>query len=44
MLARNEITDRGAMPAEICVPPEPFFKHLAERDMHSCIKITTPIA
>jgi saccharopine dehydrogenase-like NADP-dependent oxidoreductase len=44
MLARNEITDRGAMPAEICVPPDPFFKHLAERDMHSSIKITTPIA
>ncbi len=44
MLAKNEITDRGAMPAEICVPPERFFKYLAERDMHSTIKITTPIA
>lgn len=44
MLARNEITDRGAMPAEICVPPDLFLRHLAERDMHSSIKITMPIA
>lgn len=33
MLARGEITVRGAIPAEIAVPPEPFFKYLKVRKM-----------
>jgi saccharopine dehydrogenase-like NADP-dependent oxidoreductase len=44
MLGKGEITERGCLPAELCVPPEPFFKHLAQRDMHSKIKVTVPIS
>ncbi len=33
MLAAGEITERGAVPPEIAVPPEPFFKHLKKRRM-----------
>lgn len=33
MLALGEITAKGAMAAELCVPPEPFFKHLKKRKM-----------
>lgn len=44
MLGKGEITERGCMPAEICVPPDIFFKYLAERGMHSTIQIKTPVA
>ena len=44
MLGKKEIVERGCMPAEICVPPDLFFKYLAQRNMHSTIKIKTPIA
>jgi saccharopine dehydrogenase-like NADP-dependent oxidoreductase len=44
MLGKGEITERGCLPAELCVPPEPFFKHLAQRDMHSKITVTVPIS
>jgi saccharopine dehydrogenase-like NADP-dependent oxidoreductase len=44
MLVNGEILERGCMPAELCVPPDLFFKHLAKRNMHSTIKIKTPIA
>ncbi|MGK5083547.1 saccharopine dehydrogenase NADP-binding domain-containing protein [Bdellovibrionota bacterium FG-1] len=33
MLALGEITETGAIPAEIAVPPEKFFKHLKKRKM-----------
>ena len=33
MLAAGEITETGAIPAELAVPPEPFFKHLKKRRM-----------
>ena len=33
MLAAGEIAARGALPAEIAVPPELFFKHLKRRRM-----------
>jgi saccharopine dehydrogenase-like NADP-dependent oxidoreductase len=33
MLARGEITHRGALSPEICVPLEPFFRELAYYDM-----------
>lgn len=33
MIAHGEITERGAIPAEIAVPPEAFFKHLKKRKM-----------
>jgi saccharopine dehydrogenase-like NADP-dependent oxidoreductase len=33
MLAAGEITETGAIPAEIAVPPEPFFKRLKLRKM-----------
>jgi hypothetical protein len=44
MLGKQEIVERGCMPAEICVPPDLFFKYLAQRNMHSTIKIKKPIA
>ncbi|HVU66199.1 MAG TPA: saccharopine dehydrogenase NADP-binding domain-containing protein [Ktedonobacteraceae bacterium] len=34
MLARGEITRRGAHGPEVCVPPELFFRELARYDMH----------
>lgn len=34
MLARGEITRRGAFGPEMCVPLEPFFRELARYDMH----------
>ncbi len=34
MLARDEITRRGAFGPEMCVPLEPFFRELARYDMH----------
>lgn len=33
MLAAGEITETGALPAEIAVPPQAFFKHLKKRRM-----------
>lgn len=33
MLAANEITEIGALPPELAVPPEPFFRRLAKRGM-----------
>ncbi len=44
MLAKGEIPDKGAMPAEMCVPPELFLKYLAERNMHSTITVKSPVA
>lgn len=37
MLGSGIITERGALPAEACVPPEPFFKLLAERNLHTSV-------
>ncbi len=34
MLARGEVTRRGAHGPEVCVPPELFFRELARYDMH----------
>ena len=34
MLARGEITRRGAFGPEMCVPLKPFFRELARYDMH----------
>jgi lysine 6-dehydrogenase len=34
MLARGEITRRGAIGPEVCVPVEPFFRQLAHYGMH----------
>ena len=34
MLANGEITRRGALGPELCVPTEPFFRELARYDMH----------
>jgi saccharopine dehydrogenase-like NADP-dependent oxidoreductase len=33
MLARGEITRRGVCGAELCVPPESFFRELARYNM-----------
>ncbi len=37
MLASGMIDERGALPAEACVPPEPFFKLLAERNLKTTV-------
>jgi saccharopine dehydrogenase-like NADP-dependent oxidoreductase len=34
MLAKGEITRRGAFGPEMCVPPDAFFRELARYDMH----------
>jgi lysine 6-dehydrogenase len=34
MLAKGEITQRGVLGPELCVPVEPFFTELARYDMH----------
>jgi len=34
MLANGEITRRGAIGPELCVPIEPFFRELARYHMH----------
>jgi saccharopine dehydrogenase-like NADP-dependent oxidoreductase len=39
MLGSGIITERGALPAEACVPPEPFFKLLAERNLHTAVMV-----
>ena len=44
MLGKGEIEGHGCMPAERCVPADLFLKYLAKRDMHSTIKIASPIA
>jgi saccharopine dehydrogenase-like NADP-dependent oxidoreductase len=36
---RGAITERGALPAEACVPPEPFFKGLAARGLCATVMI-----
>jgi saccharopine dehydrogenase-like NADP-dependent oxidoreductase len=33
LLASGEIAEKGALPAEACVPPKPFFKLLAEKNL-----------
>ena len=37
MLGSGAITARGALQAEVCVPPEPFFKLLAERNLKTSV-------
>jgi saccharopine dehydrogenase-like NADP-dependent oxidoreductase len=39
LLARGEITEKGALPAEACVPPKPFFKLLAERNLTASVMV-----
>jgi len=39
LLGNGTITERGALPAEACVPPEPFFKGLAARGLHTTVMI-----
>jgi len=39
MLGSGMITEHGALPAEACVPPKPFFKMLAERNLHTSVMI-----
>ena len=38
MLGSKMITERGALPAEACVPPEQFFKLLAERNLKTSVR------
>ncbi len=37
MLGSGMITKRGALPAEACVPPEPFFKLLAQKNLQASV-------
>ena len=39
MLGAGTISERGALPAEACIPPEPFFKLLAERNLHTSVMV-----
>lgn len=39
MLGSGIITKRGALPAEACVPPEPFFKLLTQRNLHTTVMV-----
>lgn len=42
MIARGEITARGALPPEQCIPTEPYFAELAKRNMR--VRRPTPEA
>jgi saccharopine dehydrogenase (NAD+, L-lysine-forming) len=42
MLASGVITQRGALPPEVCIPPEPFFKGLAERELTVKVHVEYP--
>ena len=42
MLASGVITQHGALPPEVCIPPEPFFKGLAERGLTVKVHIEYP--
>jgi saccharopine dehydrogenase-like NADP-dependent oxidoreductase len=42
MIARGEITLRGALPAEQCIPTVPYFAELAKRNMR--VRRPTPEA
>jgi lysine 6-dehydrogenase len=44
MLANGEITRRGAIGPELCVPPEPFFRELAHYDMHGTETCTVALS
>ena len=44
MLGNGEITERGCLPAELCVPTNLFFKYLGQRNMHSTNRIKRPVA
>lgn len=39
LLGSDAITERGALPAEACVPPGPFFRALSERGMHATVSV-----
>jgi saccharopine dehydrogenase-like NADP-dependent oxidoreductase len=39
LLGSGEIKERGCVPAEVCVPPEPFFKKLAERNLCTTVMV-----
>jgi hypothetical protein len=39
LLASGEITEKGALPAEACVPPKPFFRLLSERNLHTSVML-----
>jgi saccharopine dehydrogenase-like NADP-dependent oxidoreductase len=39
LLGAGEIKERGCVPAEVCVPPEPFFKKLAARNLGTTVMI-----
>lgn len=34
LLRNGTITERGAMPPELCIPPEPFFREAAKREIY----------
>ncbi|BBO83802.1 saccharopine dehydrogenase [Desulfosarcina ovata subsp. sediminis] len=42
MLAGGLITQRGALPPEVCIPPKPFFKGLAERGLTVKVHVEYP--
>ena len=43
LLGSGIITERGALPPEACVPPEPFFERLAERGLTATVSVTRSI-
>jgi len=38
-LAEGVVTERGALPTEACLSPEPFFRLLAERNLPTTVTI-----
>lgn len=44
MICRGEITERGALAPEQCVPPIPYFKELAKREMPVYCQEKTPLS
>jgi saccharopine dehydrogenase (NAD+, L-lysine-forming) len=43
MIGRNEIRQKGVIPPEICVEPEPFFKELGKRSIQVHLTLKKPL-
>jgi len=39
LLAGGEVTEKGALPAEACIPPKRFFELLGERNLHASVMV-----
>lgn len=43
LLGSGAVTEHGTLGAEQCIPPAPFFKLLAERNLHAAVTVKTAV-